>query len=64
MPSLPVPGVDVVLGGALESIEIKTVLDNVLERVYGEFDDLLEQGPSLSDEERYRNMHSSIACPS
>ena len=51
--SLPVPGVDDVLGGAIELIEIKTVLDNVLERVYGEFDDLLEQGPSLSDERRY-----------
>lgn len=40
------------LEGAHRTVTIKSVLDNVLERLHGEFDTILEQGPALSDADR------------
>lgn len=49
---LNVPGTAEALQGAQAMVPIKTVMDNVLERIYGEVDSLLHQGPALGDEER------------
>ena len=46
---LSVPGTTEALQGAQAMVPIKTVMDNVLERIYGEFDGLLRQGPALDD---------------
>ncbi len=40
------------LGGAMRMAPLAIVLRNVLERIYGELDGLVQQGPSLSDQDR------------
>jgi hypothetical protein len=48
-----VPGADLALHGArLPMVPLRTAITNTLERMYGEFGILLEQGPSLGDADR------------
>ncbi|GAX72686.1 hypothetical protein CEUSTIGMA_g142.t1 [Chlamydomonas eustigma] len=44
------------LQGAQSLVGIKSILDRVLERIHGEFDVLLQHGPSLNDSDRKRNL--------
>ena len=48
-----VPGADLVLAGARQPmVHLRAAINNTLERMYGEFGILLEQGPSLRDADR------------
>jgi hypothetical protein len=48
-----VPGLGAPLqGGQQQMVSLKTVLENVLERTYGDFDGLLQHGPTLADKDR------------
>ena len=48
-----VPGADLVLHGArLPMVPLRTAITNTLERMYGEFGIVLEQGPLLGDTDR------------
>lgn len=50
------------LSGAKRMVDMKRVLDNVLERLHGEFDSLLQQGPAMQDEDRCAGFACTHEC--